>query len=139
MDWSCTARKLWWHSWHTGGFPPLIGRKNTSQSTPHPSHLPAKQSLPSSLVFPEGAHPAKVGAFWNPTSRPPKLLPLPRRAPAAAPAAAPAQPASQIVGPARPGVGTGGKWRIGAASAAPAAPLRATRVARLLGVRDRVV
>ena len=56
--------------------------------------------------------------------------------PAAAPAAAPAQPASQIAGP---GMGPGGKWRVGTASAAPAAPLRATRVARLLGVRDRVV
>ena len=80
--------------------------------------LPAKQSLPSSLVFPEGAHPAKVGAFWRPKAR------------AEAPAAAAAAPAAarRRARPAgfadRPDPATQGWGRGRADCAPPAAPRR---------------
>ena len=53
---------------HTGGFPPTTGRKKTSHSAAHPSHVPTKQSFPSRFRLPKVRQPGKVSACLNPPS-----------------------------------------------------------------------
>ena len=54
----------------------MTGLKGTSHAHPHPSHVPANVSLPSSRTFPEGAHPGSVGA--RPGRAKPPRPPCPR-------------------------------------------------------------